>query len=375
LIEQERGNREKTHGMRQRLITGLIIVGATLCLVLLVEGVIRVFWNQKHEVRFITHRAAIDMETAKFTFRLKPNMQYRETNPEFSVTYSTNAEGFRDQNIYLDRERDPKKVRILALGDSFTFGVGSNYEDTWLVKLEKELKIHGKSAEIVKAGVPGYDQFLEYHLLVNVIGLYLPSYVFVGFLPNDLFDNKPLDKVSAPTNLVRGAEAGRPRRIQAAARAWRSDYQTFELVKRLLLRSDEIYMSVYERTERIEFYKNADRLKPETQRQYEVTDELLRNIKVVCDANKARLVVISIPQQYQVLKNDQSMGIDVYGIDKYFGTRAAERGYRWITSLSQFKGQAQSGIAYYRVDGHLTPFGNSVLANVVIKEFLASGVE
>src|SRR5215475_7273432 len=158
---------ETTNSMKKRLIDLLIILGVTVCLLLFIEAAVRVFWNQKSEVKFITHRAAVNIDSAKFTFRLKPNMKYTQTNPEFSLTYSTNAEGFRDQGIYLNKERDTTKVRILALGDSFTFGVGSEYEDTWLAKLEKELKIHGKPIEIIKAGIPGYNQFLEYYLLVD----------------------------------------------------------------------------------------------------------------------------------------------------------------------------------------------------------------
>src|SRR5262245_2514448 len=223
--------------MKKNLKDLFIILGSSVCLLLLVEGGIRVFWSQKYDVRFITHGAAVDMDSTRFTFRLKPNMKYTETNPEFSVTYSTNAEGFRDQNVYLNRDRG-SKVRILALGDSFTFGVGSEYEDTWLVKLEQTLKISGKAIEIIKAGEPAYNQFLEYYLLVDVIELYKPDFVFVGFLPNDLFDNKPLDELSAPTNLLPAAEGGGNRRTLPAARAWRFSYQTLELGKRVMLSID-----------------------------------------------------------------------------------------------------------------------------------------
>jgi hypothetical protein len=365
----------KSNGMKRILINALVMLGVTIFLLILIEGTVRLFWNQKSEVKFITHRAAVDMDSAKFTFRLKPNMQYTQTNPEFSVTYSTNAEGFRDQSVYLNKERDTAKVRILALGDSFTFGSGSEYEDTWLAKLERELKIHGKPIEIIKAGVPAYNQFLEYHLMVDVIGLYKPDYVFIGFLPNDLFDNKPLDEVSAPTNLVPAANTGANREIQSAANASRSDYQTFELVKRLMLQIDKIYLGIYERTGRIEFFKNTEYLKPKAKKRYELTAELFRRIKLVCDANGARLVVISIPQQYQVLKNDQSQEIDVYAIDKFFGKKAAESGYIWITSLPEFKEQAKNQAEYHRVDGHLTPFGNTVLANAVIIKVLALGID
>ena len=56
--------------------------------------------------------------------------------------------------------------------------------------------------------------------------------------------------------------------------------------------------------------------------------------------------------------------------------KASESGYIWISSLPEFKEeQAKNQTEYYRVDGHLTPFGNSVLANAVIKKFLPSSSE
>jgi lysophospholipase L1-like esterase len=49
--------------------------------------------------------------------------------------------------------------RILALGDSTTFGLGVDDDDAWPARLETLMNAAGKRVEVVNAGVPGYTAF------------------------------------------------------------------------------------------------------------------------------------------------------------------------------------------------------------------------
>jgi hypothetical protein len=92
---------------------------------------------------------------------------------EFDYLYEYNSKGFRDAEHEYDKQ--PGVFRILATGDSFTFGVGAEYEQTYLRHLEillNELAPPGKSVEIIKAGISGYWMRDEYILL----DYYLPKY-------------------------------------------------------------------------------------------------------------------------------------------------------------------------------------------------------
>ena len=63
--------------------------------------------------------------------------------------------GFRDEEHTI--EKAPNTFRILALGDSFTYGYGARYEDTYLVVLEKLLNQRRQTPanfEIIKMGIP-----------------------------------------------------------------------------------------------------------------------------------------------------------------------------------------------------------------------------
>ena len=64
--------------------------------------------------------------------------------------------------------KDESVFRILGLGDSFTYGVGADFEQTYLYLLEKMFNERaGKhpSVEIIKAGIPRYYSEPELILL------------------------------------------------------------------------------------------------------------------------------------------------------------------------------------------------------------------
>ena len=88
--------------------------------------------------------------------------------------------------------RKPDNVfRILALGDSFTFGIGAAFEDSYLVQLETRLNERARSGpvvEIIKAGIPRYWPEPEAVLLERIGVSFDPDLILVAFLPNDVLD-------------------------------------------------------------------------------------------------------------------------------------------------------------------------------------------
>ena len=53
-----------------------------------------------------------------------------------------------------------RKFRILAVGNSCTFGVGVNDDETWPARLERIMgEESGVESEVINAGVPGYSSF------------------------------------------------------------------------------------------------------------------------------------------------------------------------------------------------------------------------
>jgi hypothetical protein len=115
------------------------------------------------------------------------------------VPVQINFDGFRDGEHPLIK--DDGAIRILGLGDSFTFGWGVPEEKTYLNRLEQDLRqVTGRKAETIKTGVPGWG-LNQYYLCLKEFGLkFVPDIVVVGYYIDDL-TGPPADKLeSVPTS-------------------------------------------------------------------------------------------------------------------------------------------------------------------------------
>jgi lysophospholipase L1-like esterase len=104
------------------------------------------------------------------------------------VPVSFNRFGFRDRERSL--ERTPGTIRILALGDSVTFGMGVAEKDSFPRVTEALLNGSRRDGlaplEILNFGVPGYNTVHELAQLREVGLKFHPDMVVVGFLYNDV---------------------------------------------------------------------------------------------------------------------------------------------------------------------------------------------
>lgn len=86
-------------------------------------------------------------------YALRPGLRRRWVRPDFSVQVQTNRDGLRDADLALSRRA---ALRVLAVGDSYTFGIGVEAADTWPEQLERLLGGPDMAA-VVNTGVPGYS--------------------------------------------------------------------------------------------------------------------------------------------------------------------------------------------------------------------------
>ncbi|MEE3329663.1 MAG: GDSL-type esterase/lipase family protein [Myxococcota bacterium] len=83
-------------------------------------------------------------------------------------------------------------LRVLALGDSCTFGLGVDDSATWPAQLQGMLESQGVDAEVINAGVPGYTAFQGLRWL-ETQGLALKPDVLVvifGFNDRDFWSSR-----------------------------------------------------------------------------------------------------------------------------------------------------------------------------------------
>src|SRR5262249_55467660 len=94
-----------------------------------------------------------------------------------------NAHGFRGPDVDPDAKG---RTRIVALGDSVTFGNDPAYADTWPARLERELRTAGRPVDVLDLGLGGYDTVQEVATLEDVGLAYHPERVVLGYCVNDV---------------------------------------------------------------------------------------------------------------------------------------------------------------------------------------------
>lgn len=170
----------------------LLVLLSLLISIFLLEGVVRILNLEEPKVM---------QKGPKEDWALVPERIWTEHHPQlgwyhqknkdsvhdlenFSVKIHTNSAGFRGYREYT-REKPAGTVRVLAVGDSFTFGFGVADDQPFPVVLEKR---HDR-LEVLNLGVAAYgiDQML---MAFRHIGLeYQADYVFISIFPEDFWRN------------------------------------------------------------------------------------------------------------------------------------------------------------------------------------------
>lgn len=120
----------------------------------------------KHVRKVNDHEKEYRIQSAVYHHTLKENAAIPVTmfgNVKYSVY--TNSAGFRDEsNRFIDKESS--KYRIIFIGDSFTEGVGVEYEKTFVGLLQD---FYGDQYEILNAAVASYSPIIHYRKIKHII--------------------------------------------------------------------------------------------------------------------------------------------------------------------------------------------------------------
>ncbi len=148
-------------------------------------------------------------------YDLRPNLDVKFQQ----VSLKTNSCGLRGEDYTITKPDNT--YRIALLGDSFAFGWGVEYEETFAKVMERALnKIarKGERVEVINFGVPGYSTFQEVALFEER-GLELDfDAVLVYFVDNDFnlpfFVNGEEGKVENVLNFVRKVRKGTNKKLE-----------------------------------------------------------------------------------------------------------------------------------------------------------------
>lgn len=193
---------------RRRRRVAALLLGSTIVGLVLVECGFRVWGPRPVKPRRIEPgvpfvvRPGNRLEyipNSQFASIYDPSADTREYfGPSGRIEYSINEFGFRGPAPSV---RKPTGVlRIACLGDSFTFGEGVRYEDTWPVVLSRRLNESGgldaQRVETLNVGVQGYgllDCLMWYGVRIEKFD---PDVVILAFFMNDLMDTRETIRIN-----------------------------------------------------------------------------------------------------------------------------------------------------------------------------------
>jgi len=171
---------------RKLLLNSLLLIGSVFFVLILAEGVTRLVMPNSVRLRLM------HQPDKRLGYRLVPNYEMGYKTSDFDSFVKINSEGLRDYEH--QKDKDPNTFRILVLGDSFTFGVGVNLEDSYSKVLESMLNQsydsggNKKKYEVINAGIEGFGTGQEYIYLEELGIRYKPDLVIVGLFSNDIND-------------------------------------------------------------------------------------------------------------------------------------------------------------------------------------------
>jgi lysophospholipase L1-like esterase len=274
---------------------------------------------------------------------LKPGLAFRQfydrpTLPYFDedgcISALINDLGFRDLPFELAKQ--PGELRLLAVGDSFTFGSGVQTEDTWSQALEGMLRGERRGpVEVINGGFAAGSHHTEgYVNWIKSDGLdFQPDILVIGFCLNDL---GPVPMLSYPTKHQERPWLGGVSEILNAIQA------------NLVLREAKNHQQPREAITEYFKIQHAESLQRAM--------EALTAIHKACQQRQVRMLVAVFPMLTQ---------LKIYplgGLHKLVTEHCAEEGIEAVDLASKFLGREDGELWVHPTDQHPNDVGHQLIA-------------
>lgn len=367
----------------KRFVANLaLLMAAVVFSLLLFEIYLRVF----HPQHALGGQVYFDNKIG--VFRFLPSREFRIKYPEFEYILKTNSKCLRDYEYPYEKSKDT--LRILVLGDSFTFGHGVEFKDAFVKQLEAAFKnkIPSKSIEVINMGMIEYGTSDCYKMLVSEGRKYKPDLVIYAFFLNDLNDAfrklyKPqkIDSPHSRRNISSGSGTGVSRGKKNIFEKTYTYHFLLSSFKKISTVRNFLYLSGLSKHNGPLYYlqpyiKHA--YTPDTKRTFGICFDYIDRMASYCKDINSEFSLIYIPDYFQSYyqtypDNDKYIYEAQYDIDKpqtLLKKFCAGRRIGYIDSTPFLRQEALAKRLYYDSDQHFTKDGHAVIAKILFNEIL-----
>ena len=313
------------------------------------------------------------------TKRLKPNLETIATGDfnEFIFHVHTDAESFR-KSYAPALARD---AEVLFLGDSQTFGIGVSDDETYASVFAKE-----SGVSVLNTGCPGYNTFEEYRLLEDLLNRHKPEKIVLGFFAgNDPYENSRYQMSSDEKGLSNQSPG-------------LNQILTLSSFKSFLVRNSSIYHLLI-RLRRFNFFNDKlkkiglvnverpaelhifNKTSAEKTIHWQRTEEALLKIQKLAQKKNIPLVVLFIPDRYQVDKDYWQQWIQKYSLNPaeydlnlpnlYLKTFCLQHSILFLDPTEALRQkQSENASVYWKIDNHLSVVGHEVIVKFLKNRLL-----
>ncbi|MBU1125693.1 MAG: SGNH/GDSL hydrolase family protein [Candidatus Omnitrophica bacterium] len=297
-------------------------------------------------------------ERIRFVYENNPRGYFGNNN---EIDHITNSWGFRGDEF--SKVKPPQTFRIIFLGDSFTFGEGVKFDDTYPQKVSKLLRQHYKklplSFESYNFGVGGYNTVQESFLLTQIALQCDPDLVVIGYTLND--PEPMLFKYDEKENKVsrRAREFYIP---EGLSQSMPPDSLWFR--SRLAKLVWQAYTKIMLTHKMVAYYRLLFR---ENNDGWQKSNTALKEIIDICRERNIPCYVVIFPVLYQL-----NHGYPFTGIHESIRLQAALHGANSIDLLASLKGLAVEELWVYPTDQHPNEKVHRIAAESLAQAILAN---
>lgn len=285
----------------------------------------------------------------------KPDTQISVDRGQGNINITINSQGFRGKKKYIEKD----DVRIVALGDSFTFGYGEDDDETYPYFLEQKFKADLENVEVINMGCTAYGIDQEY-LWFERDGLKLkPKIVVLGLLDINFSratfsrwiqgENKPRFKLTRNGLKLTNVPVPEPSGVGISRLSGKDLFD-------ILFNTQGSYFLSFMRDRLYRLNLSFIRKMPEISESFRLGKEILKELKALCEKNDIKLYMVIFPKKdweedlqpiyYSMKSLGEELSIETIDMVKVFNTRGSWGGF-------------------YSRNGHFSPEGNKLVAEAI----------